>query len=146
MISFKGKPSADHLVEHLESFIQDTLARCTQCGECFKACPMTEYGPGLKEARPQEAVAGILDWLKGVPNHATSLDWLKVCTQSSVCIKACPENINVMKMMRTAQVSALGSLGAQPALKSRDEKDFFRKINAFSATQLTTEEIEKWQR
>jgi hypothetical protein len=51
-----------------------------------------------------------------------------------------------MKMVRVAQVSALGSLGAPAVLKSREEKDFFRKINAFSETQLSADEMDRWQR
>ena len=38
---------ADTLKEHLTDFIADTLARCTRCGKCFEACPMTRYGEGL---------------------------------------------------------------------------------------------------
>ena len=37
-------------------------------------------------------------------------------------------------------------VGAPAALNSREEKDFFRKIEAFSRTQLTDDEIERWQR
>ena len=51
-----------------------------------------------------------------------------------------------MKMVRVAQMSAMGSLGAPAVLKGREEKDFFRKINAFSSTQMSADEIERWQR
>lgn len=134
------------LQEHLGDFIADTLARCTRCGKCFEACPMTRYGDGLSSADSQHVVAGVLDWLQQKPGNAASVNWLKVCTQSSRCIEACPEGINAMKMVRVAQMSALGSLGAPAVLNSREEKDFFRKINAFSATQLSAEEMDKWQR
>jgi Fe-S oxidoreductase len=136
----------DTLVGHLETFIDDTLSRCTRCGKCFEACPMTRYSEGLSAADPQTVVTGILDWLRQTPGNEDSVKWLKVCTQSSRCIEACPEGINAMKMVRVAQVSALGSLGAPAVLKSREEKDFFRRINAFSATQLSAEERERWQR
>jgi len=142
----KANDKPDTLVEHLGAFIDDTLSRCTRCGKCFEACPMTRYSEGLSSADPKTVVTGILDWLKQTPGNAESVKWLKVCTQSSRCIEACPEGINAMKMVRVAQVSALGSLGAPAVLKSREEKDFFRRINAFSATQLSAEERERWQR
>lgn len=107
---------------------------------------MTGYADGLSEADPKQVVSGVLDWLRQVPGNEDSVKWLKVCTQSSRCIEACPEGINAMKMVRVAQISALGSLGAPAALNSREEKDFFRKINAFSATQMSQDEIVRWQR
>ena len=137
---------AETLREHLDDFIDDTLTRCTRCSKCFEACPMTRYGDGLSAADPKAVVSGVLDWLQQTPGNADSVKWLKVCTQSSRCIEACPEGINAMKMVRVAQMSALGSLGAPAALKSREEKDFFRKINAFSETQMTADEIARWQR
>jgi Fe-S oxidoreductase len=141
----------DTLVGHLHAFIEDTLSRCTRCGKCFEACPMTRYGDGLSGADSKAVVSGVLDWLRQTPDPTTpgaadSVQWLKVCTQSSRCIEACPEGINAMKMVRVAQISALGSLGAPAALTSREEKDFFRKINAFSETQLTADEMDRWQR
>jgi heterodisulfide reductase subunit D len=138
------------LREHLDDFIADTLSRCTRCGKCFEACPMTRYGEGLAKADPKAVVGGVLDWLQQTPGNADSVAWLKVCTQSSRCIEACPEGINAMKMVRVGQMSAMGSLGlsgkAAPALSGREAKDFFRVINAFSETQMTADEIERWQR
>lgn len=136
----------DTLVDYLRSFIDDTLARCTRCGKCFEACPMTRYGDGLAAADPKSAVSGVLDWLQQKPGNPESVQWLKVCTQSARCIGACPEGINAMKMVRVAQMSALGSLGAPAQMTSREEPHFFRKINAFSRTQMSDEEIERWQR
>jgi heterodisulfide reductase subunit D len=136
------------LREHLDDFIADTLARCTRCGKCFEACPMTRYSEGLSNADPKNVVTGVLDWLKQTPGNTESVAWLKVCTQSSRCIEACPEGINAMKMVRVGQMSAMGSLGLSgaPAMSGRDAKDFFRVINAFSETQMSAEEIERWQR
>lgn len=107
---------------------------------------MTQYGEGLKSAEARHTVSGVLDWLRQQPGNAESTSWLKVCTQSAKCVKACPEGINAMKMVRVAQISALGSLGARAALDAKESKDFFRVINAFSETQLSREEIEQWQR
>ena len=139
---------AGTLRQHLDDFIADTLSRCTRCGKCFEACPMTRYSEGLPGADAKTVVSGVLDWLKQTPGNAESVAWLKVCTQSSRCIEACPEGINAMKMVRVGQMSAMGSLGlaGAPALSGREGKDFFRVINAFSETQMTTDEIERWQR
>lgn len=137
------------LREHLDDFIADTLSRCTRCGKCFEACPMTRYSDGLSNAEPGAVVSGVLDWLTQTPGNAESVAWLKVCTQSSRCIDACPEGINAMKMVRVGQMSAMGSLGVpaeQTALSGRDAKDFFRVINAFAETQMSAEEIARWQR
>ena len=138
------KPAS--LTQHLHEFIDDTLSRCTRCGKCFEACPMTRYAEGLSTAEPKAVVSGVLDWLQQRPGNADSVKWLKVCTQSSRCIEACPEGINAMKMVRVAQISAMGSLGAPAVLTGREEKDFFRKINAFSSTQLSSDEMTRWQR
>jgi Fe-S oxidoreductase len=139
---------AETLREHLDDFIADTLARCTRCGKCFEACPMTRYSDGLSAADPKTVVSGVLDWLKQTPGNEQSVAWLKVCTQSSRCIEACPEGINAMKMVRVGQMSAMGSLGlaGEPAMSGRDAKDFFRVINAFAETQMSAEEIARWQR
>ena len=139
---------APTLRAHLDDFIADTLARCTRCGKCFEACPMTRYSEGLPNADPKNVVSGVLDWLQQTPGNDASVAWLKVCTQSSRCIEACPEGINAMKMVRVGQMSAMGSLGlaGAPALSGREGKEFFRVINAFSETQMTTDEIERWQR
>lgn len=139
----------EKLVDHLNDFIDDTLTRCTRCGKCFEACPMTRYGEGLHNADAKQVVSGVIDWLQQKPGNAESVAWLKVCTQSAKCIDACPEGINAMKMVRVAQMSAMGSLGVpaeQAKLAGRDAKDFFRVINAFSHTQMSAEEVEKWQR
>jgi len=140
---------AETLREHLDEFIADTLARCTRCGKCFEACPMTRYSDGLSAADPKHVVSGVLDWLRQTPGNDQSVQWLKLCTQSSRCIEACPEGINAMKMVRVGQMSAMGSLdvpAAQAALSGRDAKDFFRVINAFAETQLAPAEKERWQR
>ena len=107
---------------------------------------MTQYGEGLQNADARQVVSGVLDWLQQKPGNAQSTNWLKVCTQSAQCIKACPEGINAMKMVRVGQMSAMGSLGATPALSGRESKDFFRVINAFSQTQMASGDVEQWQR
>jgi L-lactate utilization protein LutB len=139
-------PKSASLTEHLGHFISDTLTRCTRCGACFQACPMISYAPGLSEVRPQHAVDGILDLLRQRPGNAEAVAWIEVCTQSGRCTAACPESINAMKMMRVARMSALGSLGAPRQIAPREERGFFRKIEAFARLQFSGDEVDKWQR
>jgi Fe-S oxidoreductase len=143
------KKPPETLRGHLDDFIADTLARCTRCGKCYEACPMTRYSEGLSNADAKQVVSGVLDWLKQTPGNAESVAWLKVCTQSAKCADACPEGINAMKMVRVGQMSAMGSLGLpaeQAKLSGREAKDFFRVINAYSQTQMSAGQVEKWQR
>jgi L-lactate utilization protein LutB len=84
--------------------------------------------------------------LRQQAGNAEAIAWIEVCTQSGRCTAACPEGINAMKMMRVARMSALGSLGGPRQIAPRGEKDFFRRIEAHSRLQFSTEEIEKWQR
>ena len=136
------KPST--LREFLDRFTADTLDRCTRCGRCFEACPMTPYSERTAKAQGPEAVAGVLDVLRREPATPLALDWIKVCTQSATCIKACPEGINAMLMLRVARMGALGSLGGPRQMDGRDDPLFFRRITAFAETQFTEEELAKW--
>jgi Fe-S oxidoreductase len=136
----------DTLAGYLGGFIEDTLTRCTRCGRCFEACPMTPYAERLVEAKAPEVVAGVLDVLRRELATPAALDWIKVCTQSATCIKACPEGINAMLMLRVARMGALGSLGGPRQMEGRDDPLFFRRITAFAETQFTDDELKEWHR
>ena len=134
------------LREYVGAFIGDTLDRCTRCGRCFEACPMTPYSERLAQASGPHVVGDLLEVLQGKPASAQALDWIKVCTQSATCIEACPENINAMLMLRVARMGAMGSLGGERQMGGRDDPLFFRRITAFAETQFTDEELAKWHR
>jgi len=134
------------LREYVDAFIGDTLDRCTRCGRCFEACPMTPYSERLAQASGPEVVGELLEVLRGNPAVPRALDWIKVCTQSATCIEACPEGINAMLMLRVGRMGAMGSLGGPRQMGGRDDPLFFRRITAFAETQFTDEELEKWQR
>lgn len=138
----------DQLLAYVERNIERTLAACTACGKCYEVCPMTRYSELLSGQSGREVAAGVLDILRakgGAP--AAALEWIRLCTQSAVCIPVCPENINPMLMLRLARITALGSTGAQQLLPdSKQDPDFFRRINAFAALQLSDEERARWQR
>jgi hypothetical protein len=92
----------------------------------------------------REVVAGVLDILRGKGGTPAAVEWTRLCTQTAVCIPACPEDINPMLMLRLSRITALGSTGA-PALLPEFTRDpnFFRRINAFAALQLDDAEIAK---
>jgi ferredoxin len=141
------KSDTTQLLAYIERNAERILAQCTGCGKCFDACPMTRYSDMLPGQPGREAVAGVLDILRGGTGTPAAVEWTRLCTQSAVCIPACPEKIDPMLMLRLARITALGSTGA-PALlpDTRRDPDFFRRINAFAALQLSEAEIEWWQR
>ncbi|HKA42916.1 MAG TPA: (Fe-S)-binding protein [Burkholderiales bacterium] len=139
-----SKPNT--LRDYVDGFIEDTLTRCTRCARCFEACPMTPYSERLTQANAPDVVSDLLKVLRGSPATPEALDWIKLCTQSATCIKACPEGINAMLMLRVARMGALGSLGGPRQMEGRDDPLFFRRITAFAETQFTAEELEKWHR
>ena len=51
-----------------------------------------------------------------------------------------------MKMLRIARMSAYGSLDGPQQLESNEDPQFFRRINAFAASQLSDDELATWHR
>ena len=137
----------DELLAYIERNIGRTLDDCTTCGKCFVICPMTAYSDKLAGKTGGEVVAGVLGILRGTGGTPEAVEWTRLCTQSARCIPACPENINPMLMLRLSRITALGSTGG-PALLPDGKRDpnFFRRINAFAALQLSDAEIAEWQR
>jgi ferredoxin len=141
------KIETDHLLDYIGRNIGRTLADCTSCGKCFDVCPMPQYSDKLAGQTGGEVVAGVLDILRGKGGTPAAVEWTRLCTQSATCIPACPENVNPMLMLRLARITALGSTGARAQLPdTRRDPNFFRRINAFAALQLTDAEIAEWQR
>ena len=141
------QPDTDQLLAYVERNIERTLAACTACGKCYEVCPMTRYSELLPGQSGREVATGVLDILRGKGGAPAAIEWTRLCTQSAVCIPVCPENINPMLMLRLARITALGSTGAQKLLPdSKQDPNFFRRINAFAALQLSDEELARWQR
>ena len=141
------KAATDRLLAYVERNIERTLEDCTACGKCFDACPMTAYSDKFAGKSGSEIAGGVLDLLRGSGGTPQALEWTRLCTQSAVCIPACPEKVNPMLMMRLARITALGSTGG-PALMADGKRDpnFFRRINAFAALQFSDAEIAEQQR
>src|SRR5204863_2966711 len=132
---------------YVERNIERTLGDCTTCGKCFEACPMTKYSEKFAGKSSGEIVAGVHGILRGTGGTPEAVEWTRLCTQSAVCIPACPENVNPMLMLRLSRITALGSTG-KPAVLPDNKRDpnFFRRINAFAALQLSEAELAEWQR
>ena len=135
------------LLGYIERNIGRTLADCTSCGKCFDACPMIKYSDKFSGETGSSVVAGVLDILRGNSAAPAAFEWTRICTQSAACIPACPANVNPMLMLRLSRITALGSTGV-PAVLPDNKRDpnFFRRINAFAALQLSDAELAQWQR
>lgn len=137
----------DDLLAYIGRNIERTLADCTTCGKCFDICPMTGYSDKLAGQTGGDVVTGVLDILRGSGGTREAVEWTRLCTQSARCIPACPENVNPMLMLRLSRITALGSTGGEALLPDgKRDPHFFRRINAFSALQLSDAEIAEWQR
>ncbi len=82
----------------LDERVVEITERCTQCGKCFEACPMTEP-VGIADADPGAVLGGVIDLLKGGEGNATARRWADVCTRSGFCIPACDDGVNARFMM-----------------------------------------------
>ena len=136
------KPTS--LREYVDEVIDDVLARCTACGRCYEVCPMSGYSKSLEGASGQEVVSQVLGVLRRERDRPLGLEFIRICTQSAACIPACPEGINPMLMLRVGRMVALGSLGDPKQMESREEPQFFRKIDTYAALQLDDRELVEW--
>jgi heterodisulfide reductase subunit C len=132
------------LREYVDGIVDSALAGCTACGRCYQVCPMPEYSQALEGAQPNQVMAQVLGILRRETGHALGLEFIRVCTQSACCIPACPEGINPMLMLRAGRMIAYGSLGEPKQLESREEPQFFRKIDTYAALQLDASELVEW--
>ncbi|MEQ9639001.1 MAG: (Fe-S)-binding protein [Alphaproteobacteria bacterium] len=89
----------------LDERVAEITERCSQCGKCFEACPMTAPA-GIAEADPREVLGGVIDLLKGGDGNATARRWAEVCTNSGFCIPACDDGVNARFMMGMTKLAA----------------------------------------
>ncbi len=75
---------------------------CTRCGDCFRACPMTEPG-GIADAEPGATAAGIIDLITGGAGSDDAKRWTEICSGSGNCIPACKHGINPRFMVQMAR-------------------------------------------
>ena len=119
------------------------LNACTQCGKCFEVCPMAQYSRA-PASDAKAVVPGVLAVLRGEAGSAEALGWIAVCTRSGVCVPACPHSVDPRMMMRLARMTALGGRGLPKQIEAKEDPDYFNRVRAFAALQLTDEERKEW--
>jgi len=130
--------------DYLERERARMLSACTACGKCFEACPMPGYIANRGDETPAQVTANVLGLLRDGQASGIALDWIKACVRTGECVRACPENVNPKLMMRMAKMIATGGMGGEKLLPVKDDRDFFARIRAFAALQLTDEEFKAW--
>jgi ferredoxin len=137
-------PMAHGVRDYLERERQRILGSCTSCGKCHDVCPMAEYNEKKGDATSQEMASGVLRLLREGTTDEAALGWIGVCIRSGSCVPACPENVNPKLMLRLAKMIATGGLGGEKLLKAKDDRDYYARIRAFAALQLTEQEVKEW--
>lgn len=105
---------------------------------------MTGYSAPMAGAKPETVVNGIHELLRGGPGAPDALGWVSVCVRSNSCVPACPEKVNPMMMVRIARIIASGGLGGPRLIPVHEDRDFFDRVRAFGALQLTEDELKNW--
>src|SRR5260370_11667767 len=75
---------------------------CTRCGDCFRACPMTEPA-GIGTADPSATAACIIDLLTGGAGNEAAARWAEACSGSGYCIPAFQHGIHPPLMVQPAR-------------------------------------------
>src|SRR5437660_8430690 len=118
---------------------------CTRCGDCFRACPMTEPA-GIGDADPSATAGAIVDLLTGGAGNDEAIRWAEVCSGSGNCIPACRHGINPRFMVQLARGFARRSAeGAPLATRWRDGfQNMSRGVRVLSKLQLPPETLARF--
>jgi heterodisulfide reductase subunit D len=119
---------------------------CTRCGDCFRACPMTEPA-GISAADPSATAAGIVDLITGGTGSEDARRWTEICSGSGNCIPACKHGINPRFMVQMARGFARRARDGAP-LETRWRKQFqavSRGVRVLSRLQLPAETLARFQ-
>jgi len=133
------------LKEFQAAEVERILSSCTRCGKCYEVCPMVQYSRA-PAADGKAVVPGVLAVLRGEAGSEEALGWIAVCTRSGSCVPACPDNVDPRMMMRLARMTALGGRGLPQQIEPKEDPDYFNRVRAFAALQLTDEELKEWTR
>jgi heterodisulfide reductase subunit D len=120
---------------------------CTRCGDCFRACPMTEPG-GIGAADPSETTAAIVDLITGGEGNENAVRWAELCSGSGNCIPACQHGINPRFMVQMARGFARREREGAP-LETRWRGHFqtmSRSVRVLSRLQLPPETLARFRR
>src|SRR5579884_3529279 len=118
---------------------------CTRCGDCFRACPMTEPA-GIGDADPGTTAAAIVDLVTGGPGNEEAIRWTEACSGSGYCIPACRHGINPRFMVQLARGFARRRK-AGPPLATRWRQPFqtmSRGVRVLSRLQLPPEVLARF--
>jgi heterodisulfide reductase subunit D len=126
---------------------QDILERCTTCGRCFEACPMTEPA-GIAAADPRETTAGILALIAGATPTAAADRWAMACSGSGLCIEVCPEDINPRFMLSLAKLARArrADEGERREKGAAAFRAMTRGVKVLSRIQLSPETLARFDR
>jgi heterodisulfide reductase subunit D len=120
---------------------------CTRCGDCFRACPMTEPG-GIAGADASETTGAIVDLISGGAGNDDAVRWGEVCSGSGNCIPACKHGINPRFMVQMARGFARRARDGKP-LETRWRGQFqtmSRSVRVLSRLQLPPETLARFRR
>ena len=109
----------------LSGRIDDMLEACSKCGKCVEVCPSVQPA-GLRHARPEAVIAGVLDIVRTGEGPEASRQWAASCTLSGECIKACNDGVNPRFLLAMARVA---SLRKEKALSERRRDGVMRYRN-----------------
>jgi Fe-S oxidoreductase len=119
---------------------------CTRCGDCFRACPMTEPA-GIGDADASETAGAIVDLIIGGPGNDMAVRWAEVCSGSGNCIPACQHGINPRFMVQLARGFARAARDGVP-LNTRWRKPFqtmSRGVRVLSRLQMPPEALARFK-
>jgi heterodisulfide reductase subunit D len=119
---------------------------CTRCGDCFRACPMTEPG-GIAGADANETTAAIVDLITGGAGNEDAVRWGEICSGSGNCIPACKHGINPRFMVQMARGFARRARDGAP-LETRWRGAFrsmSRSVRVISRLQLPPETLARFR-
>jgi heterodisulfide reductase subunit D len=119
---------------------------CTRCGDCFRACPMTEPG-GIADADPSATTAAIVDLITGGVGNDDAIRWSELCSGSGNCISACQHGINPRFMVQLARGFARAQRDGAP-LETRWRKQFqtmSRSVRVLSRLQMPPETLARFR-
>lgn len=82
----------------------ETASACVACGDCFKACPITDDA-GLTDANGEAVARGILDMIADGSGPDAARQWANACVLSGDCVSACEYGVNPRLLLSMARIS-----------------------------------------
>jgi len=138
--------AADGFLDAFRARADAIADACTRCGDCFRACPMTEPG-GISDADPTETAAAVVDLITGGEGNPNAIRWAEVCSGSGSCIPACQHGINPRFMVQLARGFARAARDGAP-LNTRWRTQFqtmSRGVRVLSRLQMPPETLARFK-